>query len=324
MLSEMTTAYRQSNALFAFVESQAPLYLTIQDGKTVEQLAQLCHVSQDRFHRLLNYMQTLNVLTKKEDKFYLTEQSAALNDPNSLETLHIKFELSPSCWNCWSQYSASLSEMSSKSAFELHHNEKLFDYYSQKNNQDIKTTFDNFMAKLTHIMGDYIIQYMPLKGVSSVMDIGGGLGSLAKNIKAHYPHIQCHVMDQYDFTRKESEEITFMNGNFFSAIPSGYDAYCMKHILHNWPDNKAIEILKNCHEAMNDNSVLYVIEMIKEPHDPVSESFDLFMDALLLGIERNLAEFEFIAKQAGLAITNKYNINYTFTGSNHYIIEMRK
>ncbi|MEX0445247.1 hypothetical protein [Xenorhabdus sp. SGI246] len=56
MSLEMITAYRQSNALFAFVDSKAPLYLSTQDGKTVEQISQLCHVHQDRFNNILNYM----------------------------------------------------------------------------------------------------------------------------------------------------------------------------------------------------------------------------------------------------------------------------
>ncbi|BET98345.1 methyltransferase [Xenorhabdus taiwanensis] len=324
MLSEMTTAYRKSNALFAFVESKAPLYLSTQDGKTLEQLAQLCHVSQDRFHRLLNYMQSLNVLTKKDDKFYLTEQCLSLSDPNSLETLHVKFELSPISWNAWSQYSASLSKINSKSAFELSHQEKFFDYLSHENNKVLKTTFDNLMTKITDTMNKHIIENIPLSGISSIMDIGGGQGSLAKNIKIHYPHIQCHVMDQYDFTKRELKGITFINGDFFSSIPSGYDAYCIKNVLHNWPDNQAIDILKNCHKAMDENSVLYVIDMLKDQNDTEAESFDLHMDILLSGKERYQSEFESIAKQAGLSITNTYNLNFSLTGGNQYIIEIKK
>ncbi|MBE8596167.1 methyltransferase [Xenorhabdus sp. BG5] len=324
MLSEMTTAYRKSNALFAFVESKAPLYLSTQDGKTLEQLAQLCDVSQDRFHRLLNYMLSLNVLTKKDDKFYLTEQCSSLSDPNSLETLHVKFELSPISWNAWSQYSASLSKINSKSAFELSHQEKFFDYLSHEHNKSLKSTFDHLMTKITDTMNKHIIEHIPLNGIYSIMDIGGGQGSLAKNIKMHYPHIQCHVMDQYDFTERESEEITFINGDFFSFIPSGYDAYCMKNVLHNWPDNQAIDILRNCHKAMGEDSVLYIIDMLKDQNDAEAESFDLHMDILLSGKERYQSEFESVAKQAGLSITNTYNLNFSLTGGSQYIIEMKK
>ncbi|AOM42253.1 methyltransferase [Xenorhabdus hominickii] len=324
MLSEMITAYRKSNALFAFVESNAPQYLSTQDGKTEEQLAKLCNASQERFHRLLNYMQSLNVLTKKGDKFYLTEQCSSLSDPNSLETLHIKFELSPTCWSAWSQYSASLNKANSQSAFELNHHEKFFDYFSHEHNKTLKTTFDNLMSKVTDIMNEHIIKHIPLNDIFSIIDIGGGKGSLAKNIKMHYPHIQCHVMDQYDFSKQESEGITFINGDFFSTIPSGYDAYCIKNVLHNWPDNQAIDILKNCHKAMSEDSVIYIIDMIKEKNNTEAESFDLYMDALLSGKERYLFEFESLAKQAGFSITNTYSLDFSKTGSNQYIIEMKK
>ncbi|MBC8950453.1 methyltransferase [Xenorhabdus sp. TS4] len=322
MSLEMVTAYRKSNALYAFVDSKAPLYLSTQDGKTVEQIAQLCNVYQDRFHNLLNYMQKLNVLTKKDDKFYLTEQWASLSDPNSFETLYIKFELDPAFWKAWSQYSASLSKTNKKSAFELTHHEPFFDYLNHEQNKTIKTIFDNLLAKMTDKMNKHIIEHIPLNGISSFIDIGGGVGSFAKNIKMHYPHIQCHVMDQYDFTKQESEGMTFINGNFFSAIPSGYDAYSIKNVLDDWPDNKAIDILRNCQKAMREDSVLYVIDMIKEPNEAVS--FDLYIDTLLLGRKRYQSEFEFMAKQAGLSITNIYSLNFSTENGCYYIIEMKK
>ncbi|MCC8365305.1 hypothetical protein J8V57_03265 [Xenorhabdus sp. PB61.4] len=322
MSLEMVTAYRKSNALFSFVDSEAPLHLSTQDGKTVEQLAQLCNVYQDRFHRLLDYMQTLNVLIKKDDKFYLTEQWASLSKPDSFETLYIKFELDPAFWSAWAQYSASLRKNNNKSAFEITHNESFFDYLSNGKNKKIKITFDNLMAKMTNMMNEYVIDHLPLNNVSSFIDIGGGVGSFAKNIKMHYPHIQCHVMDQYDFTEQESEGVTLINGNFFSAIPSGYDVYCMKGVLHDWPDNQVIHLLKNCHQAMQEDSVLYVIDMIKEPDE--TASFDLYIDTLLLGQKRNQSEFEFVAKQAGFSITNIYNLNFSTVNGNQYIIEMKK
>nr|WP_115826992.1 methyltransferase [Xenorhabdus cabanillasii] len=137
----------------------------------------------------------------------------------------------------------------------------------------------------------------------------------------NYPHVQCHVFDQYDFTRLESEGVTFINGNFFSAIPSGYDAYSIKNVLDDWPDNQAIDILKNCHKAMRADSVLYVIDIIKGPNDAVS--FDLYIDTILLGRRRYQSEFEFMAKQSGLSITNIYNLNFSTENGSYYIIEMK-
>ncbi|CDL81339.1 methyltransferase [Xenorhabdus szentirmaii] len=324
MLVDIAIAYRKSSALFAFVESQAPLYLSTENGKTAEQLAQLCNVSQDRFLRLLNYMQSLNVLTKKEDKFYLTESCSSLSDPNSFSTMHIKFELSPSTWSAWSKYGQSLNKMNEKSAFELSHQESFFEHISHEHNKPLKMVFDNLMSKTTDIMSEHILENMPLEGIHSMMDIGGGLGALAKYIKTHRPHIQCHVMDLYDFDRQESEGVTFIKGDFFSTIPAAYDAYSIKNVLHNWTDNKSVEILSNIHKAMREDSVLYIIEMVKEPHEADSESFDLYMDITVSGKSRSLPEFESIAKQAGLSITNTYKMPFSLTGSSQYIIEMKK
>ncbi|CDG89326.1 methyltransferase [Xenorhabdus bovienii] len=324
MLTEMTTVYRKSIALFTFVDSKAPTYLSTQDGKTAEQLAKLCHVSVDRFHRLLNYMQSLGVLLEKDDKFYLTEQCSSLSDPNSLETLHIKFELNPICWSSWTKYNASLNEENDKSSFEIHYHEKFFDYLGHEQNKVLKNTFDNLMSKVTNIMNEDIIKHIPLHNISSVIDVGGGHGALAKRIKESYPNIRCAVMDQYDFIKQESEGITFINGDFFSAIPSGYDAYCMKNVLHNWPDERVTDILKNCHQAMHKDSTLYVIDMIKEHSNAEAESFDLYMDVLLLGKERYQFELEALVKQAGLTITNIYKIGGSKTGGPQYVIEIKK
>ncbi|WP_340608422.1 methyltransferase [Xenorhabdus bharatensis] len=319
---EIITAYRKSNALFAFVDSKAPLYLSTEKGKTVEQLARLCNVYQDRFHSLLNYMVKLNILIKKEDKFYLTEQWASLSDQNSFETLYIKFELDPVFWNTWSQYSSSLKKPNKKSAFELTHNEPFFDYLNHEKNKDVKMIFDKLMGEMTNKTNKHIIDCIPLDGIQTFIDIGGGGGNFVKNIKLHYPHIQCHVMDQYKFTRKESEEITFINGNFFSEIPSGYDAYSIKNVLDDWSDNQAIDILKNCHTAMRDDSVLYLIDIIKEPDE--ATSFDLYIDTLLLGRRRYQSDFEFMVKQAGLSIKNIYNLNFSTENGNYYLFEIKK
>ena len=40
-------------------------------------------------------------------------------------------------------------------------------------------------------------------------------------------------------------------GNFFESVPKGADAYMMRHIIHDWDDEKSLAILRNCHQAMS-------------------------------------------------------------------------
>ena len=56
-----------------------------------------------------------------------------------------------------------------------------------------------------------------------------------------------------------------VSGSFFESVPSGGDAYIMKHIIHDWEDEKAIAILKNCHQVMPENGKLLVVEDVIPP-----------------------------------------------------------
>ncbi len=42
------------------------------------------------------------------------------------------------------------------------------------------------------------------------------------------------------------------HGDFFKAVPAGGDAYIMKHIIHDWDDERALMILRNIRAAMGD------------------------------------------------------------------------
>ena len=40
------------------------------------------------------------------------------------------------------------------------------------------------------------------------------------------------------------------SGDFFKAVPGGGDAYIMKHIIHDWDDERAVQILRNIRDAL--------------------------------------------------------------------------
>jgi hypothetical protein len=54
-------------------------------------------------------------------------------------------------------------------------------------------------------------------------------------------------------------------GNFFESVPEGGDAYILKHIIHDWDDERAIAILKQCHKVMPDNGKVLVAEQVIPP-----------------------------------------------------------
>jgi len=80
-----------------------------------------------------------------------------------------------------------------------------------------------------------------------------------------------------------------------SKSPEGADAYVMKAIIHDWDDESALKILKNCRRAVRDDGKLLVMDNVMKPAnapDPELGRFiDLSMLILATGRERTEAEF---------------------------------
>ena len=94
----------------------------------------------------------------------------------------------------------------------------------------------------------------------TIVDVGGGHGVLLATILKAFPTVRGVVFDAPHVADGAREPIRAAGladrcraegGDFFEAVPAGGDAYLMKHIIHDWPDDKATTILKNCRKAVN-------------------------------------------------------------------------
>ena len=79
----------------------------------------------------------------------------------------------------------------------------------------------------------------------------------------------------------------------------------MKHIIHDWDDERAITILKNIRQAMNPGGRVLVIESVIA--DGNGHDFGKLLDIEMLvspgGKERTAPEYEDLFKRAGLRLT---------------------
>ena len=85
----------------------------------------------------------------------------------------------------------------------------------------------------------------------------------------------------------------------------GADGYLLKQVIHDYGDDLAIQILKNCRTAMNEDGCILIIETIIDPGAPdhVTGFFDLHMLVTAPGgRERTEDEFRDLLRQAGLRI----------------------
>lgn len=94
------------------------------------------------------------------------------------------------------------------------------------------------------------------------------------------------------------------SGSFFDAIPSGYDTYLLKHVLHDWNDERCSVILLNCRRAIRDGGRLLILEYIVPSGNEPSliKELDLSMLSFFGGKERTEAEFRELLERAGFRL----------------------
>jgi hypothetical protein len=102
-----------------------------------------------------------------------------------------------------------------------------------------------------------------------------------------------------------AERVEKVSGDFFASVPKGADAYIMKHIIHDWDDERATKILQNINKAMTDNGKVLIVEVVvpesNEPH--YSKLLDLEMLSSPGGMERTAEEYRELLAAAGLRLT---------------------
>jgi SAM-dependent methyltransferase len=111
----------------------------------------------------------------------------------------------------------------------------------------------------------------------TVVDVGGGAGYFIKNILERYLDINGVLYDQegvvgqsvFSNTSEFDGRIEVTGGDFFKHVPSGGDLYTVCRTLLNWNDEKSINLLENCHQAIQKNGKLLIVDFfLPEPGDP--------------------------------------------------------
>jgi hypothetical protein len=146
-----------------------------------------------------------------------------------------------------------------------------------------------------------------------IVDIGGGRGSLLAAVLNKYPDLRAILYDLPPVASGAREAIEaqslgdrceVIEGDFFENVPSGGDLYLMKHILHDWDDEHALQILRSCYRGMAPDTKLLVVEMvIPSGNEPFFGKF-LDLEMLLIGgRERTESEYGDMFESSGFKLS---------------------
>lgn len=155
-------------------------------------------------------------------------------------------------------------------------------------------------------------------GFQRLADVGGGHGMLLSHILRKFPNLHGVLYDLPSvisgataggFFHDCAGRITFESGSMFDHVPSGCDAYIMKHIIHDWSDEHCHKVLRQMCEKLAahapDHGRVFISEMIV-PHGPEpspAKMLDIEMLVMTIGgKERTVPEFAALFEDAGLEL----------------------
>jgi hypothetical protein len=97
--------------------------------------------------------------------------------------------------------------------------------------------------------------------------------------------------------------VDLVEGNIFERVDASADLYLLKDILHDWDDERSLQILRTVAAAMAPGSKLVLIEQPLERNDPnpLVSSVDMHMLTQCDGgRQRSVGELQALLREAGL------------------------
>jgi hypothetical protein len=171
-----------------------------------------------------------------------------------------------------------------------------------------------------------VLENCDFSGTSKVADIGGGFGHLAVALLEKYSTLRAVVMDLPDLIPVAKERfpvldpavanrLEYVGGDMFDSVPPAND-YIMKHIIHDWEDEKCVKLLENCYRNMQGNGRVICVDSVLPAMGNVSGTpaklLDLNMLVFITGKERTEEQWNHLYRRAGFEIRRVTPIHDNF------------
>jgi len=283
------------------------------DAKDVDKLALESGTDPDYLYRILRVLEVSRIVSRTTASTYrLTEAGQLLRRgvPGSMADC-IEWIADPLHLKRYSELNGSVEE--GKTTFDQIYGEPFFNWLSKPENQSEAAVFNNAMTSISEMCIPAFLEAYDFGGFKKIVDVGGGHGALLRSILHANPAAQGVVAEMaavVPATRRAIAEERLANRcdarecNFFEAVPAGGDCYVMKHIVHDWADGAALQLLRNIRTVISKNGKLVLAEAVlndsADPHP--GKLLDIEMMAFVGGKERTRTEFQRLLHSAGFAL----------------------
>jgi hypothetical protein len=305
---QMITGFWTSQAILA--AAKLGIADLLKDGpKPCEELAQATGVRSHALYRLLRALASVGVFREEEDgRFSLTPLAGYLQTgvPGSLRAFALWQEYQ---YRPWGEVLHSLQ--TEETAFKVVFGKEAFPYLTE--HPAAAAVFDEAMTNITMQVAAAVVAAYDFSRFGTIVDVGGGYGTFLTAILQANPGLKGVLFDLPHVAEGARQRIAAAGlaercelgaGDFFASVPSGGDAYVLKWIIHDWDEERAVTILRNCHRAMAEPGKLLLVEaVLPRGNAPFFHKFmDLTMLVMTGGRERTEAEYGSLLKAAGFRL----------------------
>ena len=187
-----------------------------------------------------------------------------------------------------------------------------FEYFADQ--PELAELFNKTMTSVSAMTDATVVAGYDFSVYPTIVDVGGGHGPLlasiltaapaSRGVLYDLPHV---VADAPEVLRHSQvgDRVVIAEGSFFDIVPGGGDAYVLKNIIHDWPDDIALQILRNVRSAAGPRGTVLLIEFVIPRHNREfpGKWVDLEMLLNLGARERTAAEYRDLLARAGFRMT---------------------
>ncbi|MGH8218139.1 MAG: methyltransferase [Steroidobacteraceae bacterium] len=274
--------------------------------RQADELAELCSVHAPALKRVLRLLASVGVFLENEDgSFGLTPVGELMHTAPG--RAFVQLFAGDFVQRLWSdlpyvvQTGNTASEKMGISSFEY-----------LASHPDEGANFDLAMSAGTSVAAVAVAAAYDFSPFHKVVDVGGGRGALLEGILNAYPDLHGILFDLPRVVEavreRNSKRYEIVGGDFFESVPPGGDGYILKHVIHDWNDERAAAILKIVHRVMPPHGKLLIVEGVyprridQSPQSRGAASNDVNMMVATGGRQRSEQEFRTLFAASGFLL----------------------
>lgn len=283
------------------------------DGpRSVEDLAAATSTRPGPLYRVLRALACRGIFAETTDgTFELTPLAEPLRSDHPF-SLQACFPLMPPDVRAWARMDQSLR--TGAATFPVVNGAEYYQYFAEPERAADAVRFELSAESVNAFVLRGVLSAYDWGRFTSIVDVGGGYGSFIEGVLLRHPAMTATILDQPQVAAEAARRMaaspvadrcTVVAGDFRASVPAGADAYLLKTVLHDWPDQLAIEILRVVRRAMRDDSRLLVVESVRRQGNDadVGKLMDVKAMVLFGGRARSEDEFRELLRAAGLELS---------------------